>query len=58
MIPSNLPGEDWPNYRGPDRNGQLNVAFDPILDADFDVLWKVELGDTARHSCPVISDGK
>ena len=50
-------GDDWPQWRGPGRDGIVDEAKLPeIWPEQFKILWKVEVGE--GHSSPVAAGGK
>ncbi len=57
FLSANAFSADWPFYRGPNRNGIADVKFDPV-DNEPERLWKADVGDIGRHSCPVVVNGK
>lgn len=56
--PSDLPADDWPWWRGPDRNGVASPDQDPPTSLqDPDVIgWSVELPGRSHGSAIVVAD--
>ena len=46
-------GSDWPQWRGPDRNGIAAAALPDTLPATLEPRWRVEVGE--GHSSPVVA---
>ena len=47
--------EEWPQWRGPTRNGQSNGVKPPSAwPKELDIRWQVEVG--LGHSSPIVSD--
>lgn len=51
------PGEDWPDYRGPDRRGgYLGPAIDPAAFKNPSALWRASVGDA--HASITVARGR
>jgi outer membrane protein assembly factor BamB len=49
--------QDWPQWRGPDRDGRIAATSAPgAWPASFQLSWRVEVGE--GYSSPVISGGR
>src|SRR5262245_49879473 len=46
---------DWPQWRGPNRDGKSTEAVEP-WQGDLTTLWRIPVGD--GHSSPVIAAGR
>ncbi|MDX1500788.1 MAG: PQQ-binding-like beta-propeller repeat protein [Thermoanaerobaculia bacterium] len=51
-------GDDWPQWRGPERDGSLSSPelAEAEWPAELPRLWRVEVG--AGHSSPVVAEGR
>lgn len=57
LVAQNLWSQDWPQWRGPDRDGHLNAFTAPTKWPDsLKSIWRVEVG--AGLSSPVVADDK
>ena len=49
--------DDWPQWRGPQRDGTLSPAAAPVAWPEhLKLLWKVTVGE--GHSSPILADGR
>ena len=55
LAPAQQPGRDWPQFRGPDRNGAVSDTEWSARGAD-KPLWSAMVGQ--GYSCPSIEDGR
>src|SRR6476661_1403310 len=46
----------WPQWRGPQRNGVIPAAETPAWPAAWKRAWRVEVGE--GYASPVVSDGR
>jgi outer membrane protein assembly factor BamB len=57
LLPQILWGQDWPQWRGPNRDGHVETFAIPAVWPDsLKQVWRVEAG--AGLSSPVVADGK
>lgn len=57
-FPAGAAGEDWPQWRGPDRSGHaaINAVAPATLPKELKAAWKIPVG--GGHSAPVVSGGR
>jgi len=46
----------WPQWRGPERNGLVSAAATPVWPAAWKRAWRVEVGE--GYSSPIVSGGR
>lgn len=56
LGPSPVVGADWPQWRGPSRDGSAPDGLPAELPATLTRLWRVEVGE--GHSSPVVAGGR
>ncbi|HVS65255.1 MAG TPA: PQQ-binding-like beta-propeller repeat protein [Thermoanaerobaculia bacterium] len=52
-LPAVAGGSDWPQWRGPDRTGVVDVALPDDLPSSLEPSWRVEVGE--GHASPVVA---
>jgi outer membrane protein assembly factor BamB len=57
VLQQGVMAQDWPQWRGPDRDGRIAATSAPgAWPASFQLSWRVEVGE--GYSSPVISGGR
>jgi outer membrane protein assembly factor BamB len=56
-LSNSLPGQEWPQWRGPERDGVVNgVELPAVWPGRLTQKWKVNVGE--GHSSPIVSGGR
>lgn len=51
-LSSSLPAADWPQWRGPERDGRAPLASRTSWPAELTPVWKIQVGE--GHASPVV----
>jgi outer membrane protein assembly factor BamB len=56
FFPAASVAAQWPQWRGPERNGSVSAASTPAWPSAFKRAWRVDVGE--GYSSPVVSGGR
>src|SRR5206468_7056260 len=56
LLPLALPAEDWPQFRGPNRDSVWNETIESFPPGGLKISWRAPVG--AGFSSPVVAEGR